>query len=360
MIIQRVKLLNWHNMEQAEILLEKRMFFLSPGGSGPSECLDVFRFLHDLVSSGGGMQSAVSLRGGLAKLRGRYDPSIPHIGITLDMQDEKTHAAWTYHLVFTQENRGYRRPVITREEVWKNSQPLLLRPDPSDWEDSERLTQTALEQVCANREFRELAFYFDSIAYLHPFSGGLIPGTPFPDIVTHTAPIIREHRLDRISAVLGFLDPNIGNLHYEKDQPGQMNPYGSGETLFMNDTPYHLADISKTNLHWIGLLWWMLDNESLLLLEEPENYLDMPALSQLPSVMHRLQLTRKTGRQILIGTLSRDLLADPALDANEIVTLLSSPEGPAVLSGMGIPDIQRLLATGAGMTDDIMPMFTPS
>ena len=364
MIIQRVKLLNWHNMEFAEFLLEKRMFFLSPGGSGQSECLDVFRFLHDLVSIGGGMQSAISVRGGLAKLRGHYDPSIPQIGITLDMQDEKTLASWTYHLAFTQESRGYRRPVITREEVWKNSQPLLIRPDPADREDNERLTQTALEQACANREFRDLAFYFDSIAYLHPISGNLIPVSAFPDVVALTAPIIRKNRLERISAILGFLDPDIGNLHYQLDQPGQKTLNGSGGTLFIKDTAYPLTDVSKASLQLIVLLWWMLDNEFLLLLEEPENYLDVPALSRLPSMMHRLQLTRKTGRQILIGTHSPDLLADPALDVNEIVTLLPSPEGPAVLTGIGISDIQHMLATGIGMTDDMtddsMPMFKPS
>lgn len=388
MIIQRIKLLNWHNMEQAEILLEKRMFFLSPDGSGQSVCLDVFRFLHDLVSDGGGMQSAISLRGGLAKLRGHYNPSLPHIGITIDMQDEKTHGSWTYHLAFTQENRGYRRPVITREEVWKNSQPLLIRPDPADWEDSERLTQTALEQVSANREFRELVLYFDSISYLKPIPDSPIPSDQhpqirpcgrdgstepntalkteaftdtlicaFPDVVALTAPIIRENRLDRISAVLGFLDPNIGNLHFEGDQPGHPLPDDSGGTLFIKDTAFHQTDVSEGSLRWIVLLWWMLDNESLLLLEEPENYLDAPALSKLPSVMHRLQLNRKTGRQMLISTHSPDLLADPALDIDEIVTLQPSPHGPVVLTGMGIPDIQHLLATGVMLTDDIAPVF---
>ena len=417
MIMQRIKLLNWRNMEQAEILLEKRMFFLSPGGSSQSECLDVFRFLHDIVSEGGGMQSAIALRGGLARLRGHYDRSLPHIGITIDLQDEKTHGSWTYHLAFTQESRGYRRPVITREEVWKNSKPLLIRPDPADWEDGERLTQTALEQVCANREFRELVIYFDSISYLKPIpskpiscnpipcnpipcsqhlqmrpcvrDGSTEPNTApkteafadmllcaFPGVVALTAPVIRENRLERISAIVGFLDPHIGNLHFEGEQPGHPLPNGSDGTLFIKpghplpegsrgtlfikDTAFHQANVSEGDLRWIVLLWWMLDNESLLLLEEPENYLDASALSKLPSVMRRLQLNRKTGRQILISTHSPDLLTDPALDIGEIITLQPSPDGFVVLTGMGIPDISHFLATGVILADDIAPGFMQS
>ena len=37
-----------------------------------------------------------------------------------------------------------------------------------DKEDSELLTETALEQVNANRQFRDVAEFFNEITYLHP------------------------------------------------------------------------------------------------------------------------------------------------------------------------------------------------
>src|SRR5207245_1529725 len=44
---------------------------------------------------------------------------------------------------------------------------LIDRPDGLDQQDPERLRQTHLEQVTANREFRQVADYFRSIRYYH-------------------------------------------------------------------------------------------------------------------------------------------------------------------------------------------------
>lgn len=356
MIVQRIKLLNWRNMERAEIMLEKRAFFFSPFSLGKSACLDVFRFLHDIVSDGGGMQSAVSIRGGLASLRGHYDPSFPNIGITVDMEDEKSHALWTYHLSVTQENRGFRRPIITREEVWKNSQPLIIRPDPSDREDNERLMQTVLEQVGMNAGFRELSVFFDSIAYLQPDPSAC----GFLDAVSKTAPIIRRTRLERITAVLSCIDQNAGILQFARDEAGQPLLMADNRILGrmdgVLDSPGFPEDIFRT----IVILWWLLDSDSLLLLEEPETCLDAASLSRLPMLMSRLQVLRKTSRQILISTHSRDLLDAPDLRTGEIVTLHPSADGPAVSAFMGLSGMTGLPASGEGPADDSEPMFTIS
>ena len=53
------------------------------------------------------------------------------------------------------------------ETVSRNGETLLSRPDTSDEADSERLTQTALEQVNANVDFREVAEHLASVRYLH-------------------------------------------------------------------------------------------------------------------------------------------------------------------------------------------------
>lgn len=44
---------------------------------------------------------------------------------------------------------------------------ILDRPDDLDKEDPLRLTQTYLEQVNVNRDFREVADFFESVQYLH-------------------------------------------------------------------------------------------------------------------------------------------------------------------------------------------------
>lgn len=60
-----------------------------------------------------------------------------------------------------------RQPVINRERVAKNGSDIVIRPDEDDEKDSERLTQTYLEQVCANHKFRDVADFFSSVRYIY-------------------------------------------------------------------------------------------------------------------------------------------------------------------------------------------------
>ncbi|MBA2492469.1 MAG: ATP-binding protein, partial [Gammaproteobacteria bacterium] len=49
--------------------LQRRVFLIGPNASGKSNFLGLFRFLHDLVSVGGGFQEAVRKRRGISSLR---------------------------------------------------------------------------------------------------------------------------------------------------------------------------------------------------------------------------------------------------------------------------------------------------
>jgi hypothetical protein len=49
----------------------------------------------------------------------------------------------------------------------RNGVEILNRPNADDEADPERRTQTYLEQVNVNREFRDIAEFFGSIHYLH-------------------------------------------------------------------------------------------------------------------------------------------------------------------------------------------------
>ena len=62
---------------------------------------------------------------------------------------------------------GMHRPVIKNEIVRKNGDVLLERPTEEDDRDPEQITQTYLEQVRANREFRDISEFLKSILYLH-------------------------------------------------------------------------------------------------------------------------------------------------------------------------------------------------
>jgi len=65
----RLKLKNWKNFADADVAIQNRLFLVGPNASGKSNFLDVFRFLRDLASSGGGFQESVGRRGGVTSIR---------------------------------------------------------------------------------------------------------------------------------------------------------------------------------------------------------------------------------------------------------------------------------------------------
>src|SRR3990170_4010360 len=110
-----IHLRNWRNFTDAEVDLQRRAFLVGPNASGKSNLLDVFRFLHDIVSIGGGFQEAVGRRGGVSKVRALAARQQPNVMVSVHLGTDEAEPAWEYELHFTQDNR--RRPVVTKERV---------------------------------------------------------------------------------------------------------------------------------------------------------------------------------------------------------------------------------------------------
>ena len=68
MTVKKLILRNWRDFQSVEVPLSSRVFVAGPNASGKSNLLDVFAFLRDIAKAGGGLQKAVSLRGGISKL----------------------------------------------------------------------------------------------------------------------------------------------------------------------------------------------------------------------------------------------------------------------------------------------------
>ncbi|MDZ7319464.1 MAG: AAA family ATPase, partial [candidate division KSB1 bacterium] len=227
MIVSRLILKNWRNFQSVDVPLGERVFLAGPNASGKSNLLDVFRFLRDIAKPGGGLQKAVSDRGGFSRIRclaARRYPDI-ELEIHLSNKDDK-QPEWRYSIGIKQEVRGYRQPILSYEKVWVGDQQILNRPDNIDLKDKLRLTQTHLEQINANAEFREIARFFESVLYLHlipqllrfpkEFSGPGIPGDPFGrsflERVSKTSDRARQSRLNKIELALRSAVPQLKHL----------------------------------------------------------------------------------------------------------------------------------------------------
>lgn len=376
MLISRIELKNWRNFKAVDVHLQGRTFLVGPNAAGKSNFLDVLRFLRDIAKAdGGGLQKAIRDRGGISKLRclaARKDPEIM-IAIAFIEDEDDDEPIWEYSLGIRQEPRGDRRPYVSFEKVKKLGETILSRPNSADKGDAERLKQTHLEQVSTNTAFREVARFLEAITYLHlvpqliryaeQFQGKGLDDDPFGqgflERVAAAPEKTRTSRLKRIQAALRVAVPQMKELQFVRD-PNNGKPHL--EALYAHWRPnagWQREDqFSDGTLRLIGLLWCLLERDSVLLLEEPELSLNAAIVRRLAGVIARVQRTRE--RQILISTHSIDLLADQGIDASEVLILQPDPEGTTVRSVAEVPEVVALLEGGMSVGDAVLPLTAPT
>ena len=371
MIVSRVILKNWRNFRSVDVPLGHRVFLVGPNASGKSNLLDVLRFLRDIAKPGGGLQWAVEQRRGLPKIRCLAARREPDVEIEVQLSANGAQPAWRYAIGIKQEVRGYRQPYLTYERVWKADQPVLERPDDDDRADSLRLTQTHLEQINANQQFREVARFVASIRYLHlvpqllrhpdAFPGPGVPEDPFGrnflELVARTPEKTRRSRLRRIEYALKSAVPQLTNLRDAKDEGGVPHLEALYEHWRPRGAWQREEQFSDGTLRLIGLFWSLLEGDSPLLLEEPELSLQPAIVSRLPSLIARLQ--RERGRQVFISTHSSDLLSERSIGGEETLLLIPHSEGTKVQAAARIREVRDLLKAGLSVADAVVPRTAP-
>lgn len=362
-----LRLLNWKNFARAEIAIQDRVFLVGPNASGKSNFLDAFRFLRDLASSGGGFQEAVARRAGVSAIRCLAARRYPDVEIAVELQEGDNGARWGYELAFNQDPQ--RRPQVRKERVSGPRGELLARPNEDDEKDPARLTQTYLEQVNVNREFRELVTFFASIRYMHivpqlvrepdrsvgrsndPFGGD------FLEQVAKTQERTRNARLRRIQEALRVAVPQLQEIELWRDARGTPHLRGKYQHWRPRGAWQTEEQFSDGTLRLMGLLWVAMDKEGPLLLEEPELSLHPEIVRVLPQMLARVQ--RRTGRQIFLSTHSPDLLRDEGIGLDEVLLLVPGSEGTDVTTAGSHREIRDLLDGGLSLADVVIPRTRP-
>jgi len=358
---------NWRNFAEVDVDLQRRGFLIGPNASGKSNLLDVFRFLYDLVSVGGGFQKAVRKRNGVSSIRCLAARRYSDIAMCIRIGSNENLNAWEYELRFNQDN--LRRPIIKLERVARQGSDILLRPDDQDNVDPERLKQTYIEQVYANQPFREVANFFSSVRYLHivpqlvrdpdrsigrhddPFGGDFleqIAGTP--DKTLHS-------RLEHILYALRVAVPQLEEFKLWRDNRGTPHLRGRYAHWRPKGAWQTEDQFSDGTLRLLGLLWAALSGSGPLLLEEPELSLHPEVIRFIPQMFARIQ--RRSGRQVLISTHSSDLLRDDGIGLDEALLLLPRTEGTSVSPASSFSEIKSLLEGGMSLADAVIPRTRP-
>ena len=346
MLITRLKLKNWRNFRDVDVSLGPRAYVIGANASGKSNFLDVFRFLRTIAQSeGGGLQKALKDRGGLSKLRSLHARKDPEVRIEVEVSEsiEDHVPKWRYVLAFKSEGKGLQRVLIQEEAVFRDGEKLFGRPSAADKKDEARLTQTHLEQINNNAEFRELVEHFAATTYLHlvpqllkhsdEISGRIIENDPFGQgllqRIARTSARTREFRLRHIQEALAVAVPQLSELQFEKD-PASGAPHLRANFTHWRVHAWQREDqFSDGTLRLIGFLWALQEGDGLLLLEEPELSLNDAITEHIPLMVDRVLRQRKKGgflRQVVSTTHSETLIA-AVPDPNSILLLEPGDNG---------------------------------
>lgn len=362
----RVHLENWRNFGTADVDLARRVFVVGPNAAGKSNFLDVFRFLHDIVSVGGGLEEAVRKRQGVSKLRSLSARRASDVVITVDLAGSNGEP-WQYELALGHDTKH--RPKIKRERVTHEGRELVARPDALDRSDPERLTQTYLQQVNVNKEFRPVADVFSAVRYLH-----IVPqlvrepdrsvgrtndpyGGDFLEQLANTPERTLRARLKTISEALLVAVPQLSELELHRDARGTPHLRGRYEHWRPQGAWQTEDQFSDGTLRLLGLLWAIVEDGGPLLLEEPELSLHPEVVRFLPQMFARMQ--RRTGRQIMTSTHSTDLLRDDGIGLDEVLLLTPGPEGTVVRTAAHFREVKELLSGGSTLAEAVMPLTRP-
>ena len=375
MHITRISLKNWRNFQKADVNLGPRTYILGPNASGKSNFLDALRFLRDISKpTGGGLQKAVKDRGGITLLRCLHARRDTEVKLDVQMAEglEPEATTWRYVLGFKPEGKGAQRILVSTEEVWRDGKRILHRPQPSDLTDTVRLTQTHLEQIQANAAFRPIAEFFGALTYLHivpqllKFSdrigGQRLEDDPFGqgfmERIAKTPQKTRDSRLKKINQALRVAIPHFSNLRY---QPDEATGRPHLEAFYEHYRPragwQREEHFSDGTLRLVGLLWSLLEGDSLLLLEEPELSLHQAVVEQIPLLIERVLRANRNRRQIIISTHSDAMLRNPGIDANGVVILEPMQEGTTART-VNLAE-SAALESGLTIADVVLPQTRP-
>lgn len=370
MIITNVELVNWKNFHRCDVAISKRTFIVGANASGKSNFLDAFRFLRDIARTGGGLQTAVSSRGGMKKLRCLAARARTDIEIAVVLEDDENNQKWEYRLSFKSTGGGIMKKEVSilKEEVRKGDEVILLRTPSSDGEDSDTLKYTHLEQATSNQKFRELRNFFTSMEYLNIVpqlvrdSTLLLPseiddfyGRTFLQRLASMNKNTSAAYLRRVNEVLKRAVPQLDELTLSYDRNGRPHLEARYEHWRANGSKQQESQFSDGTLRLIGFMFALLDCKGTVLLEEPETNLHSSIVAQLPSFISKMQRSKREIRQVIITTHSYEMLSDKGISAEEVILLRPTDEGTKVQNAAAIQDVRDELMAGFTIADSVIP-----
>ena len=378
MIISKIGLFNWKNFHRCEVGVQERCFVVGANAAGKSNFIDALRFLRDVAKQGGGLQTAVRVRGGITKIRclAAREQSNVKLAIELSESDSR-ELCWHYELNFKHTGGGIRenQVKIVSEKVFSGREQryVLDRSAETLGEDEETLKYTYLEQPNANKDFRVIQQFLQNVEYLNvvpqmvresassSYSGEKEDyyGRNFLKRLALLNDNTRRSYFRKINEFLKLAVPQLEELSFVKDEIGVPHLEARYVHWRTRGSKQQEMQFSDGTLRLIGFLFALIDSNGVLLLEEPEINLHPGIVAQFPEFIAKIQRVKKGGRQVFITTHSYDILSNEGIAPEEVLLLTNSPEGTEVEVLSNVEKAKNILAAGFSMADVVMPLTKP-
>ena len=385
MRIAHLKLKNWKNFMEADLALQDRVFVVGPNAGGKSNLLDALRFLHELVMPGGGLIQAVRLRGGLEGILpfafSKDESKKAEVSLAIRLK-EADGVFWDYALAFKSSDSEVPYPTVARESVtYTNGETvrvLLERPSMRDLDDPESLSQTYLEQVAQNKEFRTVVSFLQAIrgTRISPFGVHSDMENIHPSIlgaeqrpvalellasIARVPAVQRAERLEQLTKTMQNLVPDLDRIEWHPSVKYRtclrIHRKSWSETAYADETK-----LSDGTLRLFAFFWYLQDTGGALILEEPECSIPPGVLQVLVPFAHEAQKNNGC-RQIIVSTHSPHLLGDPGIAAEEVVIIrpLGSnggcDGGASVALASDDPMLSEVIQVGLSAAEAIFPII---
>ena len=403
MKLTHIAITNWRNFAHIEFDLASRLFVVGPNSSGKTNLLAALRFLSDIARRGlvaasedlGGPERYFHAGADSASFAVKVEVNAQQITYVLSLRKVRVIDDFSIGRI-----RLHPSSKGIPEDLLEADQPRILqpmveaRPRSSSWEEIARLP--VAEPPSESEEDAETQFPVMDCAFVEgenlTIDGEDVTGIPGTKRVTGSALSIRnilsgvryihpnpkkmleradrydpdngtgffQHAgrfsdqqldavVDRIRPIIASVVPEIPNLSYQRMGLGT-------ELVFYSDTPVHGASgiysheqFSEGTLRLLGLLFDLATlprDTSVVLIEEPEIFLQASVVRSLPSLLAEVAMNRDV--QMVISTHSPELI-DSELVLPSQVLVLRSENGETtgeLLSQSNDPRIKAVVSAG--------------
>ena len=393
MKLTHIAITNWRNFAHIEFDLSSRLFVIGPNSSGKTNLLAALRFLSDVARLG---LAAASENWGGPERYFRSGTEKVSFGVALESAENLLTCTLSLRHDFSDASSRVQEEVVYYREpqfpmysfapmrgrgIDIDSQSFAVEPKAIVTTDEQARAKNGIyfalpdDDTCfahegyvvqSRQEWRErVRQMFAGIRYIHPNPKKMLEradrydpdhGTGFFQHAGRFSDQQLDAVVDRIRPIMASVVPEIPNLSYQRMGLGT-------ELVFYSDTPvrgatgvYSHEQFSEGTLRLLGLLFDLATlprDTSVVLIEEPETFLQASVVRSLPSLLAEVAVDRDV--QMVISTHSPELI-DSELVLPSQVLMLRSENGETtgqLLSESNDPRIKAVVSAGLPKSEGI-------